>query len=96
MALFTTSSNPLDEAWRAGESPYRGTLGPNRESASDPASFRNGFVADTKDNPKFARFFTDGNFSSETAQRSQEKINQASQNIWASFYRKFEAKIFPK
>ena len=85
MALFTTRSNPLDEAWRAGESPYRGTLGPNRESASDPASFRNGFVAGVKDSPKFSNFFNEGTFSSETAQRSQEKLNQASQNIWANF-----------
>ena len=85
MALFTTRSNPLDEAWRAGESPYRGTLGPNRESASDPASFRNGFVAGVKDSPKFSNFFNEGTFSSETAQRSQEKINQASRNIWANF-----------
>lgn len=85
MALFTTRSNPLDEAWRAGESPYRGTLGPNRESASDPASFRNGFVAGVKDNPRFNNFINQGTFSSETAQRSQEKLNQASQNIWASF-----------
>lgn len=85
MALFTTRSNPLDEAWRAGEGPYRGTLGPNRESDSDPVSYRSGFVANVKDNPNFARFFADGNFSSETAQRSQEKINQASRNIWANF-----------
>lgn len=85
MALFTTKSNPLDEAWRAGEGPYRGTLGPNRESDSDPVSYRSGFVANVKDNPNFARFFADGNFSSDTAQQSQEKLNQASQNIWANF-----------
>lgn len=85
MALFTTKSNPLDETWRAGEGPYRGTLGPNRESDSDPVSYRSGFVANVKDNPNFARFFADGNFSSDTAQQSQEKLNQASQNIWANF-----------
>jgi len=85
MGLFTTRSNPFDEAWRAGDSPYRGTLGPNRESSSDPASFRNGFVASLKDNPKFDNFVNEGTFSSETAQRSQDKIKQASQSVWANF-----------
>ena len=85
MALFTTKSNPLDEAWRAGDSPYRGTLGPNREFASDPASFRNGFVASLKDSPKFDNFFNGATFSSDTAQRSQEKINQAANSIWSNF-----------
>jgi hypothetical protein len=85
MGLFTTRSNPFDEAWRAGDSPYRGTLGPNRESSSDPASFRNGFVASLKDNPKFDNFVNEGTFSSETAQRSQDKINQASKSIWSNF-----------
>jgi len=74
MGLFTTRSNPFDEAWRAGDSPYRGTLGPNKEFASDPASFRNGFVASLRDNPKFDNFVNEGTFSSETAQRSQDKI----------------------
>jgi hypothetical protein len=88
MAAFSRDySSPQEREWRAGKSPYEKTLGPNRESASDPASFRSGFVAALKDSPRFNSFYSEGTFSDDTANRSQEKINQASKNVWANFER---------
>lgn len=85
MAFSRDYTNPQEREWRAGKSPYEKTLGPNRESASDPASFRSGFVAALKDNPRFNSFYSEGTFSDDTANRSQEKINQASKSVWANF-----------
>jgi hypothetical protein len=85
MAFSRDYTNPQDREWRAGKSPYEKTLGPNRESTSDPASFRSGFVAALKDSPRFNSFYSEGTFPIDAADRSQKKINQASRSVWANF-----------
>lgn len=67
-------SSPQDQAWRAGKSPYSGTLGPNRTTSD----FKDTFVADLKDNPRYENFYSGSNFNQETAQKSQQKIDQSS------------------
>ena len=70
---FTKSySSPQDQAWREEKSPYSGTLGPNR-TASD---FTNAFAAKLKDNPDNENFYRGSSSTQETAQKSQQKINQ--------------------
>lgn len=68
-----SKSSPQDQTWREGKSPYSGTLGPNR-TASD---FTDAFVAKLRDNPDYEGFYGGSNFNQETAQLSQQKIDQA-------------------
>lgn len=74
LSPFTKSySSPQDQAWREGKSPYSGTLGPNR-TAFD---FTNAFAAKLKDNSNYENFYRGSSFTQETAQKSQQKINQS-------------------
>lgn len=68
-----SSSSPQDQTWREGKSPYSGTLGPNRTAAD----FTDAFVSKLKDNPGYENFYGGSNFNQETAQKSQQKINQS-------------------
>lgn len=68
-----SSSSPQDQTWREGKSPYSGTLGPNRAAAD----FTDAFVSKLKDNPGYENFYGGSNFNQETAQKSQQKINQS-------------------
>lgn len=70
-----SNSSPQDQTWREGKSPYSGTLGPNRTTA-----FTDTFVAKLKDNPGYENFYSGSNFNQETAQKSQQKINQSATN----------------
>lgn len=76
--LFSKSNtSPTDQAWREGKSPYSGTLGPNR-TATD---FTNAFVSRLKDNPDYNDFYTGSNFTQDTANLAQQKIDMSSQSF---------------
>lgn len=68
-----SDSSPKDQTWREGKSPYSGTLGPNRTTAD----FTDSFVAKLKDNPDYENFYGGSSFNQETANASQQKINQS-------------------
>lgn len=76
MAFFSkNSTSPSEQAWRTGKPPDNQTLGPNKNLGPD--SFRNKFVARVRENPDFDGFYQQV-FGAETAQRSQDKLNNAS------------------
>jgi len=64
--------SPAEKFFRAGESPYSGTLGPNR--TADP--IRDPWAAEVKDNPDYANFYTNRTFEKVVPQ-SQAKIDAA-------------------
>jgi len=70
-------SDPAEQAWRQGKSPYAGTLGPNPQSSTDPESFKNSFVDRIKSNPDSKGFYTNNVFARDTATLSQGKIDAA-------------------
>lgn len=75
MAFFQKDySSPADQAWRSGQSPYSGTLGPNR--TSDP--IRDPWAADMKKNPDYANFYSSNRTFVDVAPQSQQKIDAAS------------------
>jgi hypothetical protein len=78
-------SNPNEQAWRQGKSPYAGTLGPNPQFTGDPTSFKNDFINRIRFNPDSKGFYTNNVFSQDTAQRSQDKINSAAGTDQPSF-----------
>lgn len=81
MAFFSKDySSPADQAWRTGESPYSGTLGPNR--TADP--IRDPWVADMKKNPDYANFYSDRTFANVVPQ-SQAKIDRLAQTDLPNF-----------
>jgi hypothetical protein len=77
--------SPSEQAWRQGQSPYAGTLGPYPSAASDPESFKNGFVEKMRANPDSKNFYNSSVFGSDTAGRSQAKIDAASETDQPSF-----------
>lgn len=81
MAFFPKDySSPADQAWRSGESPYSGTLGPNR--TADP--IRDPWAADMKKNPDYANFYANRTFV-DVAPQSQAKIDAASKSDQPNF-----------
>lgn len=78
-------SSPADQAWRTGEGPYQGTLGPNRSADTDPTAFTNRFVTELRSNPDYKNFYSKNIFSSDTAKASQDKINTSSTEDSATF-----------
>ena len=81
MAFFPKDySSPADQAWRTGESPYSGTLGPNR--TADPV--RDPWAADMKKNPDYDTFYSNRTFAT-VAPQSQAKIDAASQTDIPNF-----------
>ena len=78
-------TSPADQAWRTGESPDQGTLGPYRKSDQDPNSFRNSFVTKLRHNPDYKTFYSGNIYSADTAEASQQKINTAAQTAEATF-----------
>jgi hypothetical protein len=78
-------TSPADQAWRTGESPDQGTLGPYRHADQDPASFRNSFVSKLRHNPDYKTFYSGNIYSADTAAASQQKIDTAAETSTASF-----------
>jgi len=78
-------TSPADQAWRTGESPDRGTLGPNRKADTDPTSFKDTFVSKLRDNPGYKNFYNGSVFSADTAAASQQKINEESKTSDSTF-----------
>lgn len=78
-------TSPADQAWRTGEGPDQGTLGPYRSSDQDPTSFRNSFVTKLRNNPDYKNFYNGSVYSADTAAASQEKINNAAKSSTATF-----------
>ena len=78
-------TSPSDQAWRTGESPYQGTLGPYRRADQEPDSFKNKFVSELRANPDYKNFYEQSNFQADTAALSQQKINNQSQTPYATF-----------
>ena len=76
-------TSPSDQAWRDGKSPDNSTLGPYRSLSTD--SFKNKFVSELSKNPDYKNFYSGQVFGSDIAQKSQEKINNASRSSEASF-----------
>lgn len=86
VSLFSRDySDPAEQAWRTGKSPYQQTLGPNRGSDADPYSFQNSFVSDLRKNPDFKNFYNNSVFSSDTASMSQQKLDDSSYRNTANF-----------
>lgn len=83
MSLYFSKSftSPEDQAWRQGKSPYSGTLGPNRTAAD----FTNAFVSRLKDNPGYRDFYTGSNFTQDSANLAQQKIDFSAQSFKPSF-----------
>ena len=68
-------TNPRDQAWREGKSPYRGSLGPNK---SPDDLLRDQWTAEMRDNPDFQNFAADAyTFPGETAAAAQSKIDNS-------------------
>ena len=78
-------TSPVDKAWRTGESPDRGTLGPNRKADADPNSFKDTFVSKLQDNPGYKNFYNESVFSADTADASQQKIDEQSKTTDSTF-----------
>ena len=78
-------TSPADQAWRTGKGPDRGTLGPNRKSDTDSNSFKDAFVSKLRDNPGYKNFYNESVFSDDTAELSQQKINDKSKTPDALF-----------
>lgn len=78
-------TSPADKAWRTGESPDRGTLGPNRKADADPNSFKDTFVSKLQDNPGYKNFYNGSVFSADTAAASQQKIDEQSKTTDSTF-----------
>jgi hypothetical protein len=78
-------TSPADQAWRTGKGPDRGTLGPNRKTDTDPESFKDSFVSKLRDNPGYKNFYNGSVFSADTAELSQQKINDESKTTNATF-----------
>ena len=78
-------TSPADQAWRTGEGPDKGTLGPNRKSDTDPNSFKDAFVSKLRDNPGYKNFYNGSVFSADTAAVSQQKIDDESKTSDSTF-----------
>lgn len=76
-AFSKSNTSPAEQVWQEGKSPYSGTLGPNR-TATD---FTNAFVSRLKDNPDYNDFYTGSNFTQDTANLAQQKIDMSSQSF---------------
>ena len=63
------NSSPADRAWASNTSPFLGTLGPNRTTATPTT---NPFVAKLKDNPKYPSFYN-AEFSPDDVKKSQRE-----------------------
>ena len=75
-------TNPRDQAWREGKSPYRGSLGPNK-TPDDP--LRDQWTAEMRDNVDWRNFSADSyTFPGETAAAAQQKIDDSA---WDSQWR---------
>ena len=75
-------TNPRDQAWREGKSPYRGSLGPNK-TPDDP--LRDQWTAEMRDNVDWRNFSADAyTFPGETAKGAQQKIDDSA---WDSQWR---------
>lgn len=72
--------SPAAKFFRAGESPYSGTLGPNRTADT----IRDPWAAEVKDNPDYANFYANRTFD-QVAPQSQAKIDAASQTDEPNF-----------
>lgn len=74
MSIFTKNyPSPADKFFRSGESPYSGTLGPNRTSDS----IRDPWTAEVKKNPDYGTFYS--RTFDKVAPQSQAKIDAAAQ-----------------
>lgn len=67
-------TSPSDQAWRTGKSPDNQISGPNKNLG--PESFRNNFITKSRKNPDFDGFYQQV-FGAETAQQSQDKLDNA-------------------
>ena len=75
-------TNPRDQAWREGKSPYRGSLGPNK-TPDDP--LRDQWMAKIRDSPDAPNFYNDSyTIPGEAAKAAQEKIDDSA---WDSQWR---------
>ena len=76
MAIFSQDySSPSDQAVRDKRSVSANTTGPNAPAKTDPASYRNEFVAKFKDsNPRSFEIYSQV-FSAKDAQDTQQKID---------------------
>ena len=75
-------TNPRDQAWREGKSPYRGSLGPNK-TPDDP--LRDQWMAMFRDSPDAPNFYNDSyTFPGEAAKAAQQKIDDSA---WDSQWR---------
>ena len=76
-------TNPRDQAWREGKSPYRGSLGPNK-TPDDP--LRDQWTAEMRDNVDWRNFAVDSyTFPGETASAAQQKIDDSAWDSEARF-----------
>lgn len=80
-AFSKSSTSPADQAQREGKSPYSGTLGPNRAAVD----FTNAFVSKLRDNPDYNNFYTGSNFTQDTANLAQQKIDTSAQSFAPAF-----------
>ena len=86
MQPFSKSyGGPAEQAWREGQPAYAGTLGPYPSSATDPESFKNGFVEKMRANPDSKNFYNNSVFGRDIADQSQAKIDAASKTDQPSF-----------
>jgi hypothetical protein len=74
-------TSPTEQAWERGRPTYSGTLGPNRTAAD----FTNAFVSKLKDNPDYNSFYTGSNFTQDSANLAQQKIDFSAQSFAPSF-----------
>jgi hypothetical protein len=80
VSIFTKNyPSPADKFFRTGESPYSGTLGPNR--TSDP--IRDPWTAEVKKNPDYGTFYN--RTFDQVAPQSQAKIDAAAQTDEPNF-----------
>ena len=78
-------TSPVDQAWRTGRGPDRGTLGPNRKADTDPVSFKDNFVAEVTDNAGYKNFYNGSVFGADTAALSREKYKNQSNTTTSTF-----------
>jgi len=81
---FTRNNGPDDRAFLEGRGPAdRSQIGPFPSAITDPKDFKNAFISQ-RFNPEKSTFWQQA-FSQETADLSQQKINEAAQSDAPNF-----------
>ena len=81
MVSFNRRTNTSDEKFLSGDTPYKGTLGPNRDTDTFDA-----FASRLrKENPRYDDFYSGSRTFNDVAAMSQAKIDQAASSPEPTF-----------